>query len=362
MALDLIAKIRGERQTIGVDIGHYSIKTVCVHHKRKNYCILAMDMEPTPEGAFVDNEIQDEAKIREALVRLMMRNFPEMSKDDLVASIGWTAGVLADKSVAKVPKNGNEDAIVVQTAQAKPPFDDQDIMLDYQVMERGEKGEIKSLVVAAKNKILADYSKLFSSAGYKLTAIDVDVFCIASAYVATTPEDRLAETVALLDIGEKKSTLTFLHKGEFHSVRTLTAGSVNSVVATLSRHLGIDAATCHEMFEKNDLTMVKDRSVAEVESALQLAFEELVNSVEFGIRYFSSSESGEKPVRLLLCGGGANLPGICDFLKQKLSLDCCILNPFMNMEFDPAAVGESGLSVALASIYTPALGLALRKF
>ncbi|MCI5600087.1 MAG: type IV pilus assembly protein PilM [Hallerella porci] len=363
MALNLIAKIRGERQTIGVDIGHYSIKVVRVHHDRgNNYRVMAMDMEPTPEGAFADNEIQDEAKLREALIRLMTRNIPDASKDDLVTAVGWSAGILADKSVAKVPKNGNEDAIVVQTAQARPPFDDQDIMLDYQVIERDNKGEVKSLVVAAKNKILSDYSKLFASSGYKLTAIDVDVFGIANAYVATTPEDRLTETVALLDIGEKKSTLTFLRGKEFHSVRTLTSGSVSSVIATLSRHLGIDAAMCHEMFEKNDLTMVKDRSVAEVESALQLAYEEVVNSVEFGIRYFSSSESGEKPVRLLLCGGGANLSNICDYLKEKLSIECDVLNPFTRVQFDAGVVDEAGLSVASANIYTPALGLALRKF
>jgi type IV pilus assembly protein PilM len=363
LALDLIAKIRGERQTIGVDIGHYRIKVVRVHHGRGNSrSIMAVDMEPTPEGAFADNEIQDEAKLREAIVRLMTRNFPDIAKDDLVASIGWSAGVLADKSVAKVPKNGNEDAIIVQTAQAKPPFDDQDIMLDYQVIERDGKGEVKSLVVAAKNKILTDYAKLFSVADYKLTAIDVDVFGIANAYVATIPEDRLQETVALLDIGEKKSTMTFIHGGQFHSVRTLTSGSVDSVISTLNRHLGIDENTCHEMFEKNDLTMVQDRSVAEVESALQLAYEEVVSSVEFGIRYFSTSESGEKPVRLLVCGGGANLPNICDYLKEKLSIECEMLNPFARIPCEPGVAGEEGMALGLSNVYAPALGLALRKF
>ncbi len=323
---------------------------------------MGFDLEPTPEGALVDNEIQDEAKLREAIMRLMTRNFPDIAKDDIVASICWVAGVLADKSVAKVPKNGNEDAIVVQTAQAKPPFDDQDIMLDYQVVERDSNGEIKSLVVAAKNKILTDYAKLFSGAGFHLSAIDVDVFGIANAYVATVPGDRAEETVALLDLGDKKSTVTFLHNGCFHSVRTLTSGSVDSVVSTLVRHLGIEAATCHEMFEKDDLTIVKDRSVAEVESALQLAYEEIVSALEFGIRYFSTSESGEKPVRLLVCGGGANLPGVCEYFKEKLDIDCAPINPFAGIPCEPETVPEGGVSLSLSNLYTPALGLALRKF
>lgn len=360
MALNLIAKIRGERQTIGVDIGHYRIKTVRMHHGRNSMQIMGFDMEPTPEGAFAENEIQDEAKLREALSRLMVRNFPDVSKDDLVASVGWLAGVLADRSSAKVPKNGNEDAIVVQTAQAKPPFDDQDIMLDYQVEDR-ENGEVKSLVVAAKNKILNDYGKLFADAGIKLEAIDVDVFAIANAYMATVSEERRGETVALLDIGEKKSTLTFIRGGRFHSVRTLTAGSVESAASTLTRHLGIEEGLCHEMFEKEDLTMVQGRSVAEVESALQLAYEEIVGSVEFGIRFFSTSVSGEKPVRLLLCGGGANLPGICDYLGEKLEVKCETLNPFAKIPCEPG-VADNGVSQSLSNIYAPALGLAMRKF
>lgn len=363
MALGFIAKIRGERQTIGVDIGHYWMKVVRVHHGRgDNRYVMAMDMERTPEGAFVDNDLQDEAKLREALVRLMTRNFPDLSQDDLVASIAWAAGVLADKSVAKVPKNGNEDAIVVQTAQAKPPFDDQDIMLDYQVIERDDKGEVKSLVVAAKNKILGDYAKMFSDSGYKLDAIDVDVFANANAYVTTVAEERLEETVGLLDIGEKNSTLTFLKNGAFHSVRTLTGGTVETVVSSLVRHLEIDEAKCHEMLEKNDLSMVNNVSVAEVEQAMQLGFEEIVGAVEFGVRYFSTSESGEKPGRLLVCGGGANLPNLCEYLKEKLDMECETLNPFATVAFESGAVSEGGISTALSNIYATALGLALRKF
>lgn len=215
------------------------------------------------------------------------------------------------------------------------------------------RGEVKSLVVAAKNKNLTDYAKLFAGADFRLDAIDVDVLGIANAYAATVSDDRAEETVALFDLGEKKSTLTFLHNGRFHSVRTLTGGSVDSVISTLTRHLGIDAAMCHEMFEKNDLTMVKDRSVAEVESALQLAYEEIVSAVEFGIRYFSTSESGEKPERLLVCGGGANLPGVCEYFKEKLEIESEPINPFAGIPCEPGAAPEGGVPLSLSNLYTP---------
>ena len=59
MALGLIAKIRGERETVGIDVGHYSIKYVKVYHNsRGGKVVVDADLEPVPEGAIVNGEIQ----------------------------------------------------------------------------------------------------------------------------------------------------------------------------------------------------------------------------------------------------------------------------------------------------------------
>ena len=59
MALSLIAKIRGERVTVGIDVGHYSIKYVKVYHNsRGGKVVVDADLEPVPEGAIVNGEIQ----------------------------------------------------------------------------------------------------------------------------------------------------------------------------------------------------------------------------------------------------------------------------------------------------------------
>lgn len=363
MALDsIIARIRGERQTIGIDIGHYSIKVVRVHHGRGgSRRVVAADMERVPDGAVVDCEIKDPGKLLEAMSKVMTRSFPESENADIVASVNWASGVLADRIGVKVPKNGNEDAIIIQTAQARPPFDDQDNVLDYQVIARAE-GEVKAMIVAAKNAMLNTWSNFFRDAGYHLSAIDVDIFGIVNAYLTTVPDEQAEQTVALFNIGEKKATIAFIMNGVFHSARTLTSGSMDSVVTLLSRHLGIDAAKCHAVFESGSLASVEGFSEADVESAMQLAFEEVASAIEFGMRYFSSAESGNKPERILLCGGGASLPGLTAYIKQKTDIETATLNPFKRIASEPGVFGPNGISEALSNIYAPALGLAVRKF
>ena len=188
MALGLIARIRGERETIGIDVGHYSIKYVKVYHNsRGGRVVVEIDTEPVPEGAIVNGEIQrregDEAPtgpdgkkekdgyelLSEALSKLMLRH-PRDPNTDLVACVNCGAGaggVLVDRLSVKVPKNGNEAAIILQTAQSRPPFDDQDNVIDYEVESR-EGDEVKANVVAAKNALLDSWAQFFTSRGSSL--------------------------------------------------------------------------------------------------------------------------------------------------------------------------------------------------
>ena len=382
MALGLIARIRGERETIGIDVGHYSIKYVKVYHNsRGGRVVVEIDTEPVPEGAIINGEIQrregEEAPtgadgkkekdgyelLSEALSKLMLRH-PRDPNTDLVACVNCGAGaggVLVDRLSVKVPKNGNEAAIILQTAQSRPPFDDQDNVIDYEVESR-EGDEVKANVVAAKNALLDSWAQFFTIKGLKLTAMDVDIFGLLNAFVVTASEDDLKQTTAIINIGEKKMSIGFIQGGKFHSMRAMTGGSIDMIIAKLGVTLGIDAAKCHQLFETGDLGIVDGYSEAEVEEALKLSFEDIMAQVEFGIRYFSSSEDSEPLNKILLGGGGASIPGLRAFIAEHSGVETDTVNPFRYVECDASVVGESGVSLALSNILAPALGLAMRKF
>jgi len=381
LALGLIAKIRGERETVGIDVGHYSIKYVRVYHNsRGGKVVVDADLEPVPDGAIVNGEIQrregdattdaDGKKekdgyemLSEAMSKLMLRH-PIDENVDVVASVNCGAGaggVLMDRLSVKVPKNGNEAAIILQTAQSRPPFDDQDNVLDYEVFSR-ENDEVKANVVAAKNALLDSWAQFFRAKALKLSAIDVDIFGLVNAYMATTSEDDAKQTVAIVNIGEKKMSIAFVQNGALHSIRAMTGGSLDLLIAKLSTHLGIDAAKCHEVFEKGDLGIVDGFSEAEVEETLKIAFEDLMSQIEFGIRYFSSSEDSSELNKILLGGGGASIPGLKNYIAESTGVETDTVNPFRYVECNAGLFGESGISLGLSNIYAPALGLAMRKF
>lgn len=381
MALGLIAKIRGERETVGIDVGHYCIKYVKVYHNsRGGKVVVDADLEPVPDGAIINGEIQrreGEAKtdangkkekdgfelLSEALGKLLFRH-PIDESVEVVCSVNCGAGaggVLVDRLSVKVPKNGNEAAIILQTAQSRPPFDDQDNVIDFEVESR-EGDEVKANVVAAKNALLDSWAQFFIANGLKLSAMDVDVFGLVNSYMATASKEDAEQTVAIVNIGEKKMGIAFVQDGKFHSMRAMTGGSLDLVAAKLCTHLGIDNAKCHEIFEKGNLGAVDGFSEAEVEETLKIAYEDLMGQIEFGIRYFSSSEDAKDLNKILLGGGGASVPGLKAYIAERTGIETDTVNPFRYVECDAKVFGESGISLGLSNIYAPALGLAMRKF
>ena len=381
MALGLISKIRGMRETVGIDVGHYSIKYVKVLHGASgNKIVVDADLERVPDGSIVNGEIQvregdaptnengqrekDGAELlSDALNKLLLRH-PIDDSCDVVASVNCGAGaggVLVDKISVKVPKNGNEAAIILQTAQSRPPFDDQDNVIDYEIASR-ENDDLKVNVVAAKSALLDSWAQFFNRRGVKLAALDVDIFGMLNAYVATMEDKDRDQTVALVNVGEKKMSVAFVQDGVFHSMRAMAGGSLDMVVSKTCMNLGIDSEKCHEILSKGDLSVVDGFSEAEVEAALRLAYEDLMAQIDIGIRYFSSSEDSKPLNKILLGGGGAAAPGLKDFIEERSGIETDTVNPFRLVPCDSKVFGEGGISIALSNIYAPALGLAMRKF
>lgn len=382
MALGLIARIRGERETVGIDVGHYSIKYVKVYHDANGKRIVReVDLEPVPAGSIINGLIQrrdsDDLstekgakkekdgfdKLGEAFSKLLLRH-PIDENVDVVASVNCGAGeggVLVDRLSIKVPKNGNEAAIIVQTAQSRPPFDDQDNVLDYEVVSR-EGDEVKVNVVAAKSSMLDSWAQFFTRKGVRLSALDVDIFGLLNSFVMTASDEERKKTTAIFNIGDNKMSVGFIQDGAFHSVRSMNGGSLNVIINKLSSSLDISAEKCHEMFEKNDLKVIDNVAISVLEDAMKVAFEELMSQITFGIRYHSSAEDSRPLERILIGGGGAAVPGLLEYIAEKTGIETATVNPFRSVECDSSVVDKDGMSIALSNIYAPALGLAMRKF
>jgi len=85
--------------------------------------------------------------------------------------------------------------------------------------------------------------------------------------------------------------------------------------------------------------------------------DDLVKQAKKCIAYYQTHDGRIEQV--LLCGRGANLKGLSDFISSKLKIPVKLANPWVNILPEPLKE-VPGLSFKDSLGYTTALGLALR--
>jgi type IV pilus assembly protein PilM len=335
-------------------VGHRYIKMAAIAHKPGFPSqLLFVDKEPTPEESFEDNELHDTAKLAAGVQKLISRNFPEGAHGDFVVSLNWTAGVLCDRLVVKKLPKTTQDDLILQAAMGRPPFDDAGNVLDYCVISQTPEN-IEALIVAAKNATTTVWANAFNNVMHlKLAAIDIDAFAACNAYfTAHKDDDRAQQTFVMLNIGDKKSHICYVRAGMFHMGRNLQGVAVDGTVNMVAHHLGIEPKRCRDLLGGGSREGIDEPAL---KTALEYVYEEFAMGVETAMRYFSSSESFDRPEKLFLVGGGAHLPGVGDFLTDRTGMEAHVFDPFDALDFDDERPQSP-------SIYSAAIGMALRKF
>ncbi|HSQ42771.1 MAG TPA: pilus assembly protein PilM [Fibrobacteraceae bacterium] len=358
---DLIGRIRGEVVTTAIDVGHYAIKIAQVEHKRNEQYLIAADIEVFPPKTFEDNELRDSAAFEESLHRLIQRNFPDGLHGEVVIGINWSNGILADRMLLHKRDEQENESYILEEAGKRSPFNEEGVNLDYEVLSDDEQNEQEVLIVAAKGGTLSAWTKIFLAAGISPSILDVDAFAVTNAFLLSAPEEDLRETIALLNIGDRRSHITFVRNGSYHSTRSVQNASVDSFVSQMCRRIGMDQDVVSQILRGEK---AEGYNKELFQAALVYSAEEYAVSVELALRYFTSTENQERVSKVYLTGGGASITGLADFLARKLEVHTECLNPFKNPEFmhvEKGLFGGDEISQEIVNIMVPVLGLATRK-
>jgi type IV pilus assembly protein PilM len=362
----IISRIRGDSKTVGLDIGHRLLRVAVVGHKQgSKKTLLALEHDILPEGVVVENEIRNVPVLIDKVHALLRKAMPGGVEGDFAVSVNWTSGILCDRILVKPVPKVPENELILQAAMARSPFDDSGNVLDYSILGHREEG-IEAMIVAAKKDSLSPWINLFQALNLRLFAIDVDAFVLSNAFFASKtrslsdlPEED-DDAILLLNLGYKKSYAAFLRNERFNSARSIVGGSIQELQEQLSGALGVSADQCGELLMGTE-TRQSRLDESKVKSAMEYIFEEIAMKVDTALRYFSSSDNYRKPSKIVVAGGGSNIVGLVPFLADRLSLDAVRLNPFKSVQIDKKRFFGINWDTE-ASIYTVALGLALRRF
>ncbi|MFM2170218.1 MAG: type pilus assembly protein PilM [Verrucomicrobiota bacterium] len=227
----------------------------------------------------------------------------------------------------------NIEQLVTFEAQQQLPFPIETVVWDYELLD-GAGGEKEVALVAIKSDALDELNSCVIGAGLTTAEIDVAPMAIFNAFRHSYAD--VTEPVLLIDVGAKTSNLLYMEGKRFFT-RSIPVGGA-SLTTAIAKEYGINFAEAEGQKVTNGIvtlggghTSHLDEAVAALGTVIRNALTRLPTEIARTTNYYRSNHGGNAPRRIILAGGGANLPYAKEFFEEKLGLPVEYFNPMRNV-------------------------------
>ena len=222
----------------------------------------------------------------------------------------------------------NIEQLVTFEAQQHVPFPINEVVWDYELIE--STGEKEVVIVAIKGDALDEINSAVTASGLSTAEVDVAPMALYNAFRAAYGEP--AETVLVIDIGARTSNLLYIEGKRFFTRSIAIGGS--AVTAAIAKEYGVAFMEAEGTKVQHGLvalggghTEQLEESVAALAGVVRNALTRLPAEIARTTNYYRSQHGGSAPARIVLAGGGANLPYTLEFFQEKLNLPVEFFNP-----------------------------------
>jgi type IV pilus assembly protein PilM len=210
--------------------------------------------------------------------------------------------------------------------------------------------KLKVLAAAAKQQLVSDFLQAAQLAGLVADSMVPGVIGPMNTFEQALPELYAKDTVALVDIGFKHTSVCIVDRGELALTRVVNIGG-DKLTIGLAEALSISYAEAEG---------IKVGMAPEVEGPLQMQVIPLGRELRASLDFFEHQQ--DRPVsQVLVSGASARSEMILQILHSELLLECKTWNPTGFLQL--ALPGQQAVEIDhIGSQLTVAIGAALAAF
>lgn len=349
-------------EAFGLDISELSLKFVKLKKKGKFFDLVSYGEAPIKAGVIRNGEIKDQKDLIKVIESSLAKVKGEKIKTKYaVVSLPEEKGFLQVIQLPKMPEENLKSAVIYE-AENYIPLPIEDVYLDFQIVQPlfNHLDHLDVLIAALPKKIVDSYLFCLKQAGLKPKALEIESLAISRAAI----KDGLSQSpVLLVDLGATRTNF-IIFSG--HSLIFTSSISVSSQYLTeaIFKKMKINLAQAEKLkIEYGLQPRIKSK---ESPAVVVPTFAYLAEQIKKHIDYYKTHSFHEhsKPAdktlsKIILCGEGANITGLTDFLSSELCMTVEKANPFINILAKPEKEIPQ-LSLKQSLDYTTAFGLALR--
>jgi type IV pilus assembly protein PilM len=340
-------------QLVGLDIGSRSIKVAEIAETKRGRTLKHFGIVDIAHGAIEEGAIKDPEAVADS-IRQLFKNY-HIKENNVAVSIGGYSVIVKKINVQTMAEEQLQETIHFE-AEQYIPFDISDVNLDFQILGENESNpnQMNVFLVAAKKEMVDDYMNLVTLAGLNPCIVDVEAFALQNTFESNY--DTQNENIALIDIGASKTSLNILKGNASVFMRdvSLGCGQINHKIMSL-----VDCS-----FEEAEQLKYGDTpdklSPDDLQGIISSVVADWCTEIRRALDFFYSTYPEDQIKRIVLSGGGANIPEFQQLLATEASAEVESINPFQNFHVDEKSFDDAFIK-QIAPQAAISVGLAMRK-
>lgn len=352
-------------EIFAIDINDSSLKVVKVDKTRHGFFLRSYNELNMPSGIIKGGVVQDPKELTR-LISLACQTVKgkKLTTQYVILSLP------EEKSFSQIIQMPN--MTLRELAKAVPfeaenyiPLPIDKVYLDFEVIAPHsaltQARHLDVLVNVMPRSIVDSYVECVTRAGFIPCILEIESQSIARALVK---HGQASGPVALIDFGGDNTSF-IIFSGSALRFTASVPFCAKQLTTAIAESLKITPAKAEGLKIKNGLSEGKTKEGKEAGKAMELLLSDFAGKIKKYIGfyqghsshdYFPSDDDIEK---IIICGGGANLKGLPEFLSEALKIPVELGDPFTNII--PCGKGQTcPIIYQKALSYTTAFGLALR--
>ncbi len=342
------------KNVVGLDIGFSSTKIVVLSHKEKPPRIVSLGSIATPQPGIISDADLDLDAVAQALKSLVSE--VKIPGKDVVIALPESR--IFTRVVYDLPYLTNDELsqAIKYAAEEFVPMSINDVNLNYQVIfrspQKGPKSRTIVLVIATPKALLEKYLKVLTMADLKPVAIETELIAASRSLVGNNP---YSPTTLIINLGSTTTDYAVVSDGFILMTRSIATGG-NALTRAIAQTFNFELVQAEEY--KKVYGLLEDQLEGKLFQALKPIFDVIVLEAKRVIQAHEAQNPDKAVKRVILTGGGAQLPGVVLYFANSLGLEVQEADPWAAVTKEDNIKSKLNASAAL---YSVAAGLALRE-
>lgn len=344
------------KPVFGLDVGRSTVKIAQLSQVQGQtrvvgYGYAKFDPAATKQGLIIKPELIAEA-VRPVLKRIAIG---KLTTNRVITSVPLAQTYTRILDLPNLTQKDLAEAVKLE-AEQYIPIPSEELYIEYAPLSHSETGDKPTnsvLMVAVPKQIITSIIALLGQMNLEVAAVEPDMFSNLRSINFSCPASNTAQII--IDFGANSSDLT-IYDTTFRLTSTLPKGG-DHITERISQALGVSLEQANKV--KVRYGIGKSQWQAKLAVALEPVLSAFAAEVQKMMRYYHDHANARASITaIVVVGGGANMPGLSDFLTHLTGVPVRVCDPWKNIQVKPLQPPHS----TETTIYTTAVGLALREF